>query len=176
MYAIMFVLTAIAFYGVNWKKRHKLLRASPFPPPKAIIYPLLAILLLELIYKAILYFIGAGDMGAEHPKSYTALMLLSITLAGPIVEEFIFRGVFLRGLLTRYTPKTAIVATSLLFSLVHCNLAPEASMVSNVTAVIYAFLMGIIFSYSYHKTPTLLICTLLHIVANTTSLAASAWF
>lgn len=112
MYAIMFVLTAIAFYGVNWKKRHKLLRASPFPPPKAIIYPLLAILLLELIYKAILYFIGAGDMGAEPPKSYTALMLLSITLAGPIVEEFIFRGVFLRGLLTRYTPKTAIVATS----------------------------------------------------------------
>lgn len=176
MYAIMFVLTAIAFYGVNWKKRHKLLRASPFPPPKAIIYPLLAILLLELIYKAILYFIGAGDMGAEHPKSYTALMLLSITLAGPIVEEFIFRGVFLRGLLTRYTPKTAIVATSLLFSLVHCNLAPEASMASNVTAVIYAFLMSIIFSYSYHKTPTLLICALLHIVANTTSLAASAWF
>lgn len=54
MYAIMFVLTAIAFYGVNWKKRHKLLRASPFPPAKAIIYPLLAILLLELIYKAIL--------------------------------------------------------------------------------------------------------------------------
>ena len=172
----MFVLTAIAFYGVNWKKRHKLLRASPFPPAKAIIYPLLAILLLELIYKTILYFIGAGDMGAEPPKSYTALMLLSITLAGPIVEEFIFRGVFLRGLLTRYTPKTAIVATSLLFSLVHCNLAPEASMASNVTAVIYAFLMSIIFSYSYHKTPTLLICTLLHIVANTTSLAASAWF
>ena len=56
MYAIMFVLTAIAFYGVNWKKRHKLLRASPFPPAKAIIYPLFSYIAVRTYLQSNLVF------------------------------------------------------------------------------------------------------------------------
>jgi len=46
---------------------------------------------------------------------------LTFVLAAPILEELIFRGVMLDGLLKRYKPLTAILVSSALFGLVHLN-------------------------------------------------------
>lgn len=46
---------------------------------------------------------------------------LMLVVAAPLVEETIFRGIMLDGLLKRYSPTTAILISSLLFGLVHLN-------------------------------------------------------
>jgi uncharacterized protein len=47
------------------------------------------------------------------------LFVAGVTLAAPLCEEFFFRGVILRGLLTRLSPPRAIVVTALVFSAFH---------------------------------------------------------
>ncbi len=46
------------------------------------------------------------------------LLMLEITLIGPIIEEILFRGIILNGLLKKYSPAKAILFSSLLFSLI----------------------------------------------------------
>jgi uncharacterized protein len=47
--------------------------------------------------------------------------LLAIVIAAPILEELIFRGIILHGLLKRYSPFHAILLSSVLFGIVHLN-------------------------------------------------------
>ncbi|MEO8188818.1 MAG: CPBP family intramembrane glutamic endopeptidase [Acidobacteriota bacterium] len=54
-----------------------------------------------------------------------ALLLGAVIV--PLYEECLFRGLILRGLLTRYRPAVAIVTTALLFALYHGNLWQFAS-------------------------------------------------
>jgi membrane protease YdiL (CAAX protease family) len=46
---------------------------------------------------------------------------LSIVIAAPILEELIFRGIILDGLLKKYSPIKSILISSVLFGLVHLN-------------------------------------------------------
>ena len=46
---------------------------------------------------------------------------LSIVIAAPILEELIFRGIILDGLLKKYSPINSILISSVLFGLVHLN-------------------------------------------------------
>jgi len=47
--------------------------------------------------------------------------VFALVVAAPLSEEPIFRGLLLRGFLSRYPARTAIVATALLFGLAHLN-------------------------------------------------------
>ena len=49
----------------------------------------------------------------------TVLILLFVVVIYPIVEEVMFRGVFYGALRTRFGPVSSIVASSLLFALIH---------------------------------------------------------
>lgn len=46
---------------------------------------------------------------------------LSIVIAAPILEELIFRGIILDGLLRKYAPVKSILISSLLFGFLHLN-------------------------------------------------------
>ncbi|MGH2373484.1 MAG: lysostaphin resistance A-like protein [bacterium] len=47
--------------------------------------------------------------------------VLAVAVVAPLAEEFLFRGLVLNGLLRRYSPRKAIVASALLFGAFHLN-------------------------------------------------------
>ena len=74
----------------------------------------------------------------------------------PVFEEWLCRGMVLRGLLTRLKPAWAIVISALFFALIHMN--PWQAL--------NAFIIGVIMGYVYYKTGSLWLTMLMHFVNN----------
>lgn len=87
------------------------------------------------------------------------LFLLALTFIVPIMEEFIFRGVILGGLLKRYSSKTAILMSSILFGLSHLN----------IFQFIISFWLGLLVGYVYIRTRSICLCMLIHVLNDTLS-------
>ncbi len=81
---------------------------------------------------------------------------LTLSVAAPILEELIFRGIILDGLLKRYSPARAIFISSLLFGIVHLN----------PWQFITAMGLGVFMGWIYHKTHNLTLCVIIHFVNN----------
>ena len=93
------------------------------------------------------------------------VVLLSVGILGPIVEELVFRyGIFKQ--LEKINYIFAIIISSLLFGIMHMNLVQST----------YATLLGILFAFVYHKTNNLMYPILLHIGINSSSVIASKLF
>lgn len=75
---------------------------------------------------------------------------------GPVVEECMFRGILLRGLLTRYKPVTAVLVSAILFGLIHVRLHQ----------VVPATLLGLLFGIVFLKSRSLIHTILLHMLSN----------
>jgi len=81
---------------------------------------------------------------------------LLMVIAAPVLEELIFRGIILDGLLKQYSPVKSILISSLLFGLVHLN--PEQF----VTGSIIGFFSG----WVYYRTKSLSPSIIIHASAN----------
>ena len=79
-----------------------------------------------------------------------------IVIAAPILEELLFRGVILDGLLKNYQPPRAIAFSAFLFALVHGNL----------TQGIGAFMIGLLIGWIYWKTQSLIPGMIIHFINN----------
>lgn len=88
-------------------------------------------------------------------SSNIVLSVILIGIVGPIIEELMFRKLFIDRL-TPYGELTAILIPSLIFGLFHANLYQ----------FFYAFFLGAIFSYIYVKTGKIIYSTVLHIFIN----------
>jgi len=77
-------------------------------------------------------------------------------LIAPLTEEFVFRGLILRGLLGRWRPVAAITASAALFAATHLN--PAQAPV--------ALLLGVILGWIYVRTRSLGLCVLGHALNN----------
>lgn len=87
----------------------------------------------------------------------TAIGALSIGVLGPICEEFIFREGMLGYMLrNNVKPWAAIIATSLIFGIVHGNPAQ----------IPFAAAMGIVLGYIYYKTGNIVLSSIIHIINN----------
>lgn len=102
----------------------------------------------------------AMDMLLDGPLWVT---LLSVSVFAPFFEEWLCRGIILRGLLKKVSPGWAIVISSLIFGLIHMNL----------WQAIPAFLIGCLLGYVYYKTGSLKLTMLMHCVNNTLSVVIS---
>jgi uncharacterized protein len=78
--------------------------------------------------------------------------LFVLGIVAPLTEEFMFRGVFMRGFMKNYRPITAILVSSVIFSLIHMN---PWQMLS-------AFTMGIYLAVLLVRTGSLVSCLLAH--------------
>ena len=85
--------------------------------------------------------------------------LLSTALIGPVLEEFIFRGIIYNKLKKVFASKQAIILTSLLFGLYHFNIIQG----------IYAFVFSILLTKIYEKYNNLLLPIIIHCLINLTS-------
>lgn len=81
---------------------------------------------------------------------------ITIVVAAPFLEELIFRGIILNGLLKKYTPLKAIVLSSFLFGIVHLNPWQFVS----------ALCIGIFSGWVYYKTRKLSLSILIHLGNN----------
>lgn len=81
---------------------------------------------------------------------------IAVAVAAPLIEEFLLRGIMLRGMLKHTTPVNAIHYSAFFFALIHMNLSQA----------IGAFLMGLFIGWVYYKTGSLWIAILVHFVNN----------
>ncbi len=88
---------------------------------------------------------------------------LSVSIFAPFFEEWLCRGIVLRGLLKKAGPVWAIILSALFFAAIHMNL----------WQAIPAFLMGLLFGYVYYKTGSLKLVMLMHFTNNTMAFITS---
>ena len=88
---------------------------------------------------------------------------LTVAIFAPIFEEWLCRGMVLRGLLTKMKPVWAIVISALFFAVIHAN--PWQAL--------NAFMIGLVMGYVYYKTGSLILTMIIHFVNNGTSVVLS---
>ena len=81
---------------------------------------------------------------------------LTVVVAAPILEEWLCRGIILRGLLRQGSPWRAIVWSAAIFAIMHLN----------PWQAVPAFVLGILFGWIYWKTRSLWLCIFMHVVNN----------
>lgn len=83
--------------------------------------------------------------------------LLSVSVFAPLFEEWLCRGLVLRGLLRKMNPFSAIAVSAVFFAILHMN----------PWQAIPAFCLGLLFGYTYYKTGSLKLTMLMHCTNNT---------
>lgn len=91
---------------------------------------------------------GQFQMQGNFNLSLAMLYLIGFSIQG-ISEEVIFRGYLLNGLSTRFSPKIAIVISSILFSVVHFANG-NASILSFINLTTFGLVLGFLF-YQYQN-------------------------
>lgn len=84
------------------------------------------------------------------------LSLLTTAVMAPFFEEWLCRGMVLRGLLTKTNPTIAIITSAAFFALIHANL----------WQAVPAFILGCLLGLAYYKTGSLKITMLMHCANN----------
>ncbi len=83
--------------------------------------------------------------------------LLSVSIFAPLFEEWLCRGLVLRGLLSKMNPTGAICVSAAFFAVLHLN----------PWQAIPAFILGLLFGYVYYRTGSLKLTMLMHCINNT---------
>lgn len=91
------------------------------------------------------------------------LSFISIAIAAPVLEEFIFRGIVLEGLLRNYSPRKAILISSFLFGIVHLN----------PWQFISAMAIGCLAGWVYYRSRNLWLPILIHFANNSLAFLGS---
>lgn len=87
------------------------------------------------------------------------IVLLLVIVVGPVVEELIFRGVILHQTSQHISFIGANIFQAALFGVYHMNIVQG----------IYAFMIGLLLGYVYHKFRTILVPIVLHMIINASS-------
>ena len=92
--------------------------------------------------------------------------LISITILAPLCEEFLCRGMMLRGMLEHISPAKAILWSAFIFAVIHLN----------PWQAIPAFAIGTFFGWLYWRTRSIWLVIFLHFVNNSTSMLLARLF
>ena len=107
------------------------------------------------------------DLVQDQMKQLTGgpiwLSLLTTAVLAPVFEEWLCRGMVLRGLLQKKSPATAIVLSALFFALLHLN--PWQAL--------NAFIIGCLLGYVYYRTGSLWLTMLMHATNNALAVVMS---
>lgn len=88
---------------------------------------------------------------------------LMVSILAPLFEEWMCRGLILRGLLQTKSPAAAICISAAFFAIIHMNPWQAVS----------AFVLGLLMGYAYYRTGSLKLTVLMHFVNNTFALILS---
>lgn len=143
---------------------------SPKRPPLAH-YLLLLVMVpaTSLLCEPLLMWIPTPDWFIRLMESMTQgnvwVTLLSVAVLAPLLEEFLCRGLILRGLLAHTSTARAIMWSSLIFALIHLN----------PWQAIPAFVLGCLFGWVYYRTGNLWTTVFMHSVNNSLAVLLQRW-
>ena len=89
--------------------------------------------------------------------------ILSLVVVAPLTEELLVRGLILRGFLSHYSTRKAILASAIFFGVLHLN----------PWQFIGATTLGVLFAWWFIETRSMLPCFFGHALANALPLAAT---
>jgi len=122
--------------------------------------------IIYVIYSTILKAKGITipepDFSFPMQRGYLILFLVYVCFLGPILEEIIFRGFILKSM-QKYGNLTAIIVTSILFSMFHLNLVQFVNPV----------LMGIVLAFIAIKSKSIVPSIIAHIFNNSITFIAA---
>lgn len=159
------ITVALALQGTGYRT---LFHDTPSSPLAVIVLTTLPVLLLVpglllvegWLNQALTQLIPESDWEAEafaQMSDGSLVAVLSVCVFAPVLEEMLFRGVILRGLLQRYPPGVAIVHASAVFGLAHLNIYQFCG----------AMLSGMVMGWLYERTRSLWPGIVLHAAYNT---------
>ena len=91
---------------------------------------------------------------------------VAVVIAAPILEEWLLRGLALKGMLQHMAPWKAIAWSALMFGVIHAN----------PWQAIPAFLIGCLLGWIYYRTRSYWTCVALHAINNGLSFLLAIWF
>jgi membrane protease YdiL (CAAX protease family) len=92
--------------------------------------------------------------------------ILALVIVAPLTEELLVRGLILRGFLSHYGTRKAILASAIFFGVLHFN----------PWQFIGATALGVLFGWWFIQTRSMLPCLLGHALANAFPLTLMAFF
>jgi len=113
---------------------------------------------VNLPFSRILGYYLNGKSVFSNPFNQISVFLGAIFLA-PIFEELKFRGIILKGFLTKYAPAIAIILSGTLFCAIHVQ----------PVQLLGALCFGILSGWIYYITESLGLCIFLHCMSNLSS-------
>lgn len=154
---LFFILMTLTFlliiHLINWKRKVKLSYKFTLINSKALLLLITILFLFEFgINIPINSFFNKSNINPFTPLTMT----FGALLIGPILEEIIFRGIILKGLLIRYSAKNAIIISAILFGLIH----------GKPLLILPAIITGLFFGWIYYKTKSIGTTILLHSITN----------
>ncbi len=124
------------------------------------------ILTLGLVSGVILYFYGTEIPGFIGQKEHLSIygdnpigrigLIFSAFIIAPIVEEIVFRGFIMQGLMKYISPLSAILITSIVFSILHFEFL----------SIIPIFIIGSMLGWIYYKQKSLWGALMFHAINN----------
>ena len=91
----------------------------------------------------------------------TFVTVVVVVIVAPIIEEVLFRGILLHRFATKWSPRTAVVVSSLIFGVLHADILGHA-------------IFGVVLSLVYVRTGSLWLPIGIHMLNNGLAVAAMA--
>ncbi|MGL4762334.1 MAG: lysostaphin resistance A-like protein [Sarcina sp.] len=87
---------------------------------------------------------------------FTVNSILLSCIYAPFIEELMYRGIILNGMLKKYPETVALIVSSTIFGIMHFSLFQS----------INAFLIGLLIGYLFIKTKSIYLCIFIHFCNN----------
>lgn len=177
IYIVSFFISIIAYYIIFKSRKKNIVKAAGFskiPIYKAFILVFIGVttnIILEFALKYISYYFDLENMFLEYnnfiermfSSGNMILLLLSIGILYPILEEVVFRGFIFNRLRKNTSLTKAIGIQAFLFGLLHFN-AIQGS---------YAFLLGLLLAYICIWTGSIWAPIIIHVSLNSYSVVGT---
>lgn len=129
---------------------------------------LIASYLVILGHNIVLTLLGVNTQGEQILQLFGALdsplwFIVVGVIVAPVVEELFFRGFLFQGFRQRYGWVNGALLSSAVFAFAHLD----------PVALIPTFILGILLAYMYHRTDSVWIPILLHVLVNGMGLCAA---
>ncbi|WP_082304925.1 CPBP family intramembrane glutamic endopeptidase [Planococcus glaciei] len=166
---IMAIIFTTALYFIVLKPKEqswKTVGLTPFPLRdwKLIAFWTIVLIVVSIVLVIGMSFIGVGTENSKTESLQSQMTLLNFTIGfvsaaiiSPIYEEIFYRGFLYRFFSSRYGVLSGMLISSLIFTVVH---------IPTFNTLPVNFVSGLIFSWVYQKTGSILPSILIHGIFN----------
>lgn len=160
-------------YFSKFRTEQQTISETDFSLPSVKVFLFMAIGTLVLQMGIISPLVGAMPIPPFMEEMFLKMMqqtgiysFITIIIVAPVLEELIFRGIMLKGLLKQHSPRRAIIMSSFLFGVLHLNPWQFVS----------AFLLGIFSGWLYYKSGKISLSIGMHVTNNAIAFAGMLLF